>query len=206
MIFLICGKAKSGKDTVSDYIVDKTGAKKFWFAESIKDFAMKYFGFTYDECYSKKTEHSRRALQAIGDMFRKEVGETFWINRVMLEMVSCDNEHFVMSDCRLFPEIVEFYRYFDIMKLNNIPNFLKHFEDYRDRYGELDYFIPNTNPCLSISVSRDDCPNIEYGVDHSTETELNNFPFDVYMENNGTIEELHKKINELLIVVGVLRE
>ena len=30
MIFLINGKARSGKDTIADYIVNKTGAKKLW--------------------------------------------------------------------------------------------------------------------------------------------------------------------------------
>lgn len=208
MIFLIHGKAKSGKDTVADYLVKKFNAKKLWYAKAIKDYAMKYFHFTHDEVYHKKNVHSRRALLGIGDMFRDKVNQFYWLNLMISKIVSeviHGQMNFVLSDCRLEEEIVEIYRaFYDVNKI-----FLKDdIVDYMRIRDGCNGSIAGTVrvpeiECYSISVTRENCPDIECGADHSTENDLNDFKFDIVINNNGTIGDLHLKLDKTIDILGL---
>lgn len=202
MIFLINGKANSGKDTVADYFVKKFDADKLWFAKAIKDYAMRYFGFNYAEVYHEKIVFSRRALLAIGDMFRDKVDKFYWINLVISKIVKSAVEgqrNFVLSDCRLIHEIVEVYRAFDDVK-NILSN--AEFIDYKmllfDHASVASTVSGPKIPCYTITIVRENCPDIECGSGHSTENELNDFKFDFIINNNGTIRDLYKKIDKII--------
>lgn len=211
MIFLINGKARSGKDTIADYIVKKIGAKKLWFAKPLKDMAMKYFGLTYDECYDHKTEFSRRVLQSIGQMFREEFGKNFWVEKVITDIldmnISVKDKHFVISDCRYKNEIIELCSTFDQKKLVDIIENIGEevWNEYQmEYYGALNsvsdfVFLKNSQiGCTTIKIVRDNCPTIEYGADHQSENDLNNFSFNNLIENNGTLEDLYKMVDNLI--------
>lgn len=60
----------SGKDSVADYISEKYGHKKLFFAEPIYEIARKYFGMTIKD---------RVLLQDIGQKMR-EIEPNIWVN------------------------------------------------------------------------------------------------------------------------------
>ena len=211
MIFLINGKARSGKDTIADYIVKKTGAKKVWFSKPLKDMAMKYFGLTYDECYDHKTEFSRRILQAIGQMYRDEFGKNFWVDKVISNILDMNtsnkDKHFVISDCRYKNEIIELCSTFDQKSLVNIiqnigEEIWKEYQiEYYGAFNKVSDFVFINNSqvgCTTVKITRDNCPKIEYGADHPSENDLNNFSFDNLIENNGTLQDLYKIVDNLI--------
>lgn len=219
MIFLLNGKARSGKDTIADYIISKVSAKKLWFAKPLKDFGIKYFNLTQDECYDHKTELSRRVLQGIGEMFRNEIDKNFWVGQVVKQIAQLKKdgvEHFVISDCRYKNEIIELCTNFDNSKLNKIIDNLS--EDDWKNY-QLEYYgqavsngdvLPDSMfsgdvfmECQTISIKRDNCPQIEYGANHTSENDLNNFVFDWYIKNDGTLEDLYRKVDCILEQLGI---
>jgi hypothetical protein len=214
MIFLINGKARSGKDTIADYIVEKTGAKKLFFAKPLKDMSKKYFNLTDDECSDHKTEVSRRILQGLGSLFREEFDKSYWANQVIdkiNEDLSEDvSKHFVISDCRYRNEIIELCASFDHNKFHEIIKRLDP-EDWRkykiEYYGNLDilseryYDNLESIGCRTIKIARSNGPKIEYGSNHASENDLNSFYFDYLIENSGTLEDLYKKVDDLIAYV-----
>lgn len=97
-----CGKARNGKDTVADYLVRHHGFTKVSFAAAVKEFAIKHFDLTREECYGDKTEKSRWVLQAIGNGCREEFGDNIWIQKLADELASL--ERVVISDVRYMNE------------------------------------------------------------------------------------------------------
>jgi len=81
MIIGISGKKQSGKDT-SYFIVQKIlqewgyTTERYYFARFVKQFAEKYFNVSET---TENKEEVRYVWQAIGQMFREEVDENFWI-------------------------------------------------------------------------------------------------------------------------------
>lgn len=213
MVFLINGKARSGKDTVADYIVQKINAKKIWFAKPLKDMGKKYFGLTDEECSIKKTEFSRRILQGLGSTFREEIDKCFWVNMVNKQILDfykkCNGDtHFVISDCRYKNEIIELCASYDQDKFANMIDYIgeEAWKNYQiEYYGNVNYLptsifdrsLPQIG-CSTIKIVRRDLPNIEYNPDHASENDLNNFNFDNLIENNGTLEDLYKKVDILI--------
>lgn len=87
MIIGIAGKKRSGKDTfyqiTSQMLKGKHQVKRYAFADSVKDFAMNYFGILREDI---KNEKNRYLLQGIGQMLRDEVSKNFWIDKVFSEI------------------------------------------------------------------------------------------------------------------------
>jgi len=220
---MVHGKAKSGKDTVANYIVGKVGAEKVWFAKPLKDMVKKHFKQTHDEVYEKKTKYSRMLLQTVGEMMRDEVNKCFWVHKVIAEIeqrLLSGSEHVVISDCRYKNEIIEPLAAFNILKMVSAVhvNFTNdEWIDYQKKYyGEENVdsisirsaISPEAemySPCITIKVDRDGCPDIECGSSHSSENDLNGFKFDVVIENNSTLEELYKKVDVLLLSLNLFR-
>jgi len=82
MLIGLMGKARSGKDTVADYLVNNYSFEKVAFADPVKDFVEKHFHIPKEELYGKKTHLSRRVLQGIGDGCREEFGKNIWIEKL----------------------------------------------------------------------------------------------------------------------------
>ena len=119
------GKRHSGKDTASDYLVNKYGYTKRAFAEPLKLGLKELFGFTDEQLYTNKKEEiddvwgisPRVACQVIGndivrDLFPKmllpNIGMDFWIKRADIWYENNKKEHnnkIVWSDVRYQNEV-----------------------------------------------------------------------------------------------------
>ena len=95
MLIGVLGRKGSGKDTVSDYIVNKYNFEKMIIADPLKIACKELFNFTDEQLYGNLKEtvdpqwglSPRQAFQWLGtDIFRNEVnelnpdiGNNFWI-------------------------------------------------------------------------------------------------------------------------------
>lgn len=121
MIFLVSGKAGSGKSTFTQDAIlelDKFGikAKRMSFAAKIKDIASQYFGWS-----GTKDERGRTLLQHLGECGREYHINT-WVNNLIHDIVTdvSNTKVYIIDDCRYVNEITCFeYDYrFKVIKIN----------------------------------------------------------------------------------------
>lgn len=167
IIFVITGKAQSGKDTTSDIIkeyLEKKNYKvaKIAYAKYIKMYAMDYFGWD-----GKEESKPRDLLQMLGTDIRNKLNKpNFFIDRMKedIEILSNYYNVFIISDARTDKEILMPKNSFD--KVMSIK------------------LIRNIDNGLNLEQKK-----------NFTETALDNFnDYDHIIDNNGTIDELSNKV------------
>lgn len=173
-VILIGGKARSGKDTIADFLIqelEKKGKKvcRIQVGQYIKYYAMKYFGWD-----GKEETKPRDLLIELGtEVIRKKIDPDFHINRLIedIKVLSYFYDTFVVSDIR-FPVEIEKPK--------------KEFENV-----------------VTIKMIRNSDELNESQKNHITETGLDNFnDFDFVIKNEGSLEELKQKAIETLKEIG----
>jgi hypothetical protein len=173
MIIGLSGYARSGKDTVAQYLASTYDFSQYSFAEPIKKAV-----YTLNPKIDKRTHYAdivdeygleaaksahpeiRRLLQVFGtEVGRKMFGENFWVDLCLNNIRS---ERAVISDVR-FPNEAEAIR--------NKGGFV-----YR--------------------INR---PNIEAVNTHISETALDDFEFDEVITNSGTLYDLEVLVDIALV-------
>ena len=171
-IFIMAGKSRHGKDTTADIIreyYEKRGLKTINLANS---YYLKDYAKRISNWDGSDETKPRELLQQLGtDLIRNNIDEHFFINRVIedIEVLSYFFDIITISDVRMPYEI-------------DLPK--EHFDNV-----------------LAIHVNR---PNFDNGLteaqkQHRTETALDDYQnYDILLENDGTIDDLKKKIEHLL--------
>lgn len=163
MIIGLSGYARSGKDTVAQFLVEEHGFKRLAFADTIRTFLLKINPILEDghrlnetvqmygwEIAKSKTE-VRRLLQETGVTARQMFGEDFWVEQAF---ASADpTSDYVISDVRF-------------------PN-------------EADYIKD-----LAGSVWRINRWGVAPINKHESEVAMDLYPFDIVLDNDGTIKKL----------------
>ena len=161
-IYVISGKAKSGKDTLANiicnYYKDKK-CKKISYAYYLKEYIKNIFGWDGQE-----ETKPRDLLQSIGiDLLQKKIDEHFLINRVMedIKVYSYFYDVIIITDARLIDEIEipknKFSNVITIRINNNVDNDLtleqkKHITEIDlDNYTNFDYVINNTSDYTKLT-------------------------------------------------------
>jgi len=216
-------RARAGKDTIGNHLVNKHGYTKLSFAKALYEECenlilthkfgdpwfywydnRKWFNtisnsenlnrhsieYLKDWLYSQKIlalyseegylnyygmkKKDPQLLQAWGTDFRRErFSKTYWIDQVKKEIKELRRkgyENIVITDVRF----------------NNEFEFIK---KMKGEIWRVDRYDAKGN--LIIDLSRDS--------NHLSETELKNRKFDLTIKNDGTIETLYSKIDEILI-------
>lgn len=166
-IYIVAGKARSGKSTACEIIKDIYQNKKvlnLMYSEYLKNYAKKIMGWDGDERTKPRT-----FLQQLGDHVRKEMGDNFFINRLI--------------------EDVSIYKnYFDVFTISD-ARFPNEIECLKEKYDVVTIYIEHAE---SNELSK-----IEQA--HITETALDNYTnFDYKIKNDGTIEELKEKLYKII--------
>lgn len=163
-IYVISGKAKSGKDTIANiicnYYKDKK-CKKISYAYYLKEYIKNIFNWD-----GKEETKPRDLLQSIGiDLLQKKIDEHFLINRVVedIKVYSYFYDVIIITDARLIDEIEipknKFSNVTTIRINNNSDNDLtleqkKHItETALDNYTNFDYVINNTSDYDALKQS-----------------------------------------------------
>lgn len=171
-IFLIGGKAGSGKDTIALHLVNNYSFIKFAFADVLKEYVSNKYKINIrlmNTQIGKKTiiyinnqKTTIRDLLIKEAMEHRDIDENYWINIVLKKLSKLDNNthhKIVISDFR-FPN-----EYYELCKV----------------YEHV----------TAINVERNECENIN----NISETSLNNFLFDHTIKNNKSKDDLLSTID-----------
>lgn len=174
-IFVICGKARHGKDTTAliiDKYFEKNGKKviNLQYSSYLKEYAKRITGWDG----SDETK-PRELLQYLGTEFiRKEIDNLFFVKRMI-------------GDLKVYSKYFDIATISDARMVEEIDEIEKEFEDV-----------------CAIKVVR---PNFDNGLSaeqqkHATEIALDNYDkIDQVLLNDGTVEDLEKKIEDLMEVI-----
>ena len=154
-IILIGGKARSGKDTLADFIINKISSDskkvcKLQVSAYIKYYATHYFGWN-----GKEETKPRELLNKIGtEIIRDKIDPNFHINRLIqdIKVLSYFYDVFVVSDVRFPVEIERIKKEFDdvttikVIRENNeltLEEQNHSTENSLDNYNNFDYVVIN---------------------------------------------------------------
>lgn len=171
-IFLLAGKARTGKDTVAKVLTDyyeKQGKMvvQFGFSDYIKNYAMKITNWD-----GKDETKPRDLLDIIGtDIVRKQINEDFFINRI------CE-------------DIMVYKYFFDVIIISGarFPN-------------ELDIPKKMFRNVTIIKMERPNFENnlTEKQKNHITEHSLEEYQnYDYLFTNDGDIQDLEDKVMKMI--------
>jgi hypothetical protein len=174
-LILIAGHAYAGKDTVAKFMKEEleSNGKKVLivhFADFLKHICKAYFGWS-----GLKDNEGRTLLQYVGTDLIRSKNENFWVNVVceLAKVLQDQFDYILVPDTRFPGEIStprEIY-YFDVTSIQVI------------RYDEHGNLFDNGLT--------------EQQKNHSSETSLNTFKFDIYIHNDGNLEELKEKSRKI---------
>ena len=156
-IYLISGKARHGKDTIADIILNNTNGAKIPLAKTIKQYAKDYFGWD-----GKEETKPREFLQRIGtEVIREDLNDPdFHVRRTCedIRVLSKFFDVFIVPDCRYPNEIEGFIDCFGEDNVTSIrvtrPNFNNGMTEEQnnhkseislDNYKNFNYSISNTS-------------------------------------------------------------
>lgn len=171
-IYIMCGKARQGKDTVASLIKEVYNDKKvkvldLSFAHYIKEYAKRITGWDGND-----DTKPRSLLTHLGtDIIRKQIDEMFFIKRMIedIKVYSFYYDVLIITDARLKIEVDSIKSSFDNVIACHITR-------------------PNYKSNLSSEQQK-----------HITEIDLDNYnQFDYEIINDRTIEDLKIKIIKLV--------
>lgn len=176
VIFMISGKAGSGKDAVANALEqqlmkDGYPVLRIAFADAVKDMLTRYYDWD-----GNKDEHGRAMLQELGTTKMRAMFPTYWAELVAKFIAATHKDwlYVLISDWRFVNEFDTISDYnTDVVTIRV------------DRYNEDGTEYINTN---MTDAQRE----------HVSETELDKFPFDYVIENRGTLEELEDNVLAIL--------
>lgn len=209
MIVGICGLIDSGKDTIASYLIDEHGFRRLSFAESLKDAVAAVFGWDR-EMLDGVTKSSREwreqvdawwadrlgianltprmVLQHWGtELFRNNFHDEIWVASVERKLQKT-NDNIVITDCRFKNEIDAIHRSGGIVvrvKRGAEPSWYEAAVSYNEGPKNMGWAIARAE--------------LDHMKVHASEYSHCGLKFDAVIENDSTIDDLHKKINNLLV-------
>ncbi len=174
-IFVIGGKARQGKDTFCSMI------RSYYKSKNIKSINLQFSSYIKE--YAKKianwdgdeTDKPRYLLQEIGvKILREKIDPLFLVKRMV-------------NDIKVYSN------YFDVITISDAR-----------AIDEVETIKNSFENVITIRITR---PNFDNGLSESekndfTETNLDNYHnFDYEIINDGTIDDLKEKFNELMKVI-----
>ena len=218
-IFLISGKARSGKDTVFNLFEDILGrdrVKRWAFADYLKEICSDYFYWN-----GVKDDKGRNLLIKVGQFLRGEFEVDTKNSQFIFDTNKFDFDNLLYCNEKVHPLCTEntYFSYLDVFyKLMgefqpNVNFWAEHlykeiFTSQKSYEWNLvtDFRFPNEIDCLidniqdkavivkTIRVERKSSLKLS----DRSETALDDFKFDYKIFNNGTIEDLKRKVLSII--------
>ena len=172
-VILLSGKSGSGKDFVANIMKEKL--EQMGNKVLITHYAdlLKYILKTFFGWDGEKDEHGRHLLQYVGtDVIRKQ-NPDYWVNFIkdIITMFSNEWDYILIPDTRFPNEVTEMYC---------------------DNFRTISVRIRRINYTSKLTEEQQQ---------HESETALDNYPFDYYMTNDGTLKGIAKEINDFIKII-----
>lgn len=185
----IRGKARAGKDAIAEHLQERYNIERIALADTLKAVAQITFDLTQEQLFGNKKEviddrigiSPREILQRMGCFFR-ELQEDFWVEKLHTLILSSSPD-FDMYNTRTIIKAVPnmFNKGFSVPDIR-FPNEVEYIKDVGG---------------FTIEVIRPDQEEIEHNT-HISETAINDIPSDYTIINDGTLEELYIKVDDIL--------
>jgi hypothetical protein len=172
IVFGLSGKAGSGKDTLAENLIKNHGFFRLSFGDGLKEHCR-----TVHIWDGQKDEAGRRLLQTEGTDKHRASYPNVWIDILVnkMRMLLADGyDRFVITDVRFENE------------WELVHSGIKNLEWGKDATTK------------NIRIIGRKMEMSEEAMNHPSETALDDFDFDFYVENTGTIEELDEKTNKII--------
>lgn len=207
MIIGICGFIGSGKDTIADYLVNLHQYRRESFANSLKDAVALVFGWDRtmlegrtklsrewreqpDAWWSErlgKEVTPRWVLQQWGtDVLRRGFHDDIWIASLENKLRNIKDD-VVITDCR-FPNEIKAIRAAGGRVIRVVRGPEPEWYNAALSYNR----GPNGNSTWSLSKAK-----LEKAGIHASETAWVGTEFDAVIDNNGTLDDLHRQVISL---------
>ncbi len=169
-VFIICGKARNGKDTTAEMIRNYYSDKKtinLQYSSYIKEYAKKISGWDGSE-----ETKPRSFLQELGtEVIRKQMGFDFFVKRII-------------DDIKIYSN------YFDVITISDARAKIE-IEDVKKNIDNV-YAIEVVRSNFDNGLSENEKK-------HFTEKDLDGYKgYDYTLLNDGTLDDLNKKVIELM--------
>lgn len=203
MIVGIAGFIGSGKDTIADYLITFKGFKRMSYAEPLKDAVSAIFGWdrellegttkysrewrdTIDPWWAERLNFPHLTPRWVLQQWGTEVGrrafhDDIWIASIENKLRTA-KDNIVISDCR-FPNELK-----SIKRIGGITIRVTRGDNPPWYNAAVAYNFGNKD---SLSVLQ------EYNV-HASEYSSVGLDYDYYVDNSGTVDELHRKIDSII--------
>lgn len=207
MILGVTGFIGSGKDTIADYLCTFHGFKRLSFAASLKDAISNIFGWDR-ELLEGTTKTSREWREKVDPWWSEKLGREitprwvlqFWGTEVCrngfhqdIWVASVENklrtakDNIVITDCRFINEVEA---------IKNAGGITCRVERGPKPEWYEDAVNANKGPRqIGWSLGRDRLQKL--GI-HASEYSSVGLEYDHYIDNNGTIDDLHKQIESII--------
>jgi len=209
LVIGIAGKIGSGKDTAADYLCTVHGFKRMSFAQPLKEAVCAVFGWEY-ELVEGSTKHSREWREQIDtwwadrlnipnltprwvlQQWGTEVGRKSFHNDIWVAAIEnkfrTTKENIVITDCR-FPNELDAIKAANGITIRTNRGGTYKWEEIATKFNN----STNVEERERLSSILEN----EYEV-HSSEYSSVGLAYDYYLDNNGSIDDLHKQLEEIL--------
>jgi hypothetical protein len=208
MILGVTGFIGSGKDTIADYLCTFHGFKRISFAGSLKDAVANVFNWDR-ELLEGTTKSSREwrdkidtwwaerlsiphltprwVLQHWGtEVFRNHFHQDIWVASVEHKLKNA-TDSIVITDCRFRNEI---------QAIKNVGGITCRIERGARPQWYDDAVALNKGPSqIGWAIAKDKLRELNV---HASEYSSVGLDYDYFIDNNGTIDQLHEKINSII--------
>lgn len=200
MIIGISGRAGSGKDTAADFLVREYGFVKVSLADELKRICKRVFAFSEEQLWGPSEKRNepdaryagltpRRALQTLGTEWGRACYENVWVEYTLRMAAELLKDRELEYDARTGSGYLPFSN-------NNYKGVV--IPDVRFK-NEIDGL--RKGGAKLVRVKRPGAGLTGAAGEHSSETEQDEVPdstFDFVLENDGSLEDLQKKILGIL--------